>query len=99
MKTSYELFGVECGPGWRKLIEPIIDACEKEGVAIYQIKEKMGGLRFYTGAAPRRISTGLLTGRRKKKQRAGLMGFLTGYFVGSYANKDNHFVKLGEMRK
>ena len=83
MKTSYELFGVECGPGWRKLIEPIIDACEKEGVAIYQIKEKMGGLRFYTGAAPRRISTGLLTGRKRRKHWADLMECSTGYFVGS----------------
>lgn len=38
------------GPGWNKLIDPLIAACEAEGVHIAQIKEKFGGLRFYTGA-------------------------------------------------
>lgn len=52
MKSCYELFGVECGPGWRALIEPLVELCQKENVAILQIKEKFGTLRFYVGAAP-----------------------------------------------
>ena len=51
MKSCYELFGIECGPGWIDLYAPLIERCEKEGVTILQIKEKFGGLRFYVGAA------------------------------------------------
>lgn len=52
MKTCYELFGVECGPGWRGLIEPLVAECQARGVAVLQIKEKFGTLRFYAGGAP-----------------------------------------------
>lgn len=52
LNTCYELFGVECGPGWKSLYEPLIELCKAEGVAILQIKEKYGTLRFYVGAAP-----------------------------------------------
>ena len=46
-KEPYELFGIECGEGWKKLYQPIIDYIDeynkdKEGVdkiEIYQIKE------------------------------------------------------------
>jgi hypothetical protein len=34
-------------PGWRKLIDPLVERCEQEGAKILQIKEKFGGLRFY----------------------------------------------------
>lgn len=37
------------GPGWKTIIDPLIAACEAEGVAVHQIKEKFGGLRFYVG--------------------------------------------------
>lgn len=54
--TPIELFGVECGKGWYKLIEPIIDYIDnynkdknkEEQINIIQIKEKFGQLRFYT---------------------------------------------------
>jgi ribosomal protein L37AE/L43A len=54
-KEPYELFGIECGEGWKKLYQPIIDYIDeynkdKEGVdkiEIYQIKEKFGTLSFY----------------------------------------------------
>jgi len=46
-KTCYELFGIECGSGWKSLYEPIIALCKKENVDILQIKEKFGTLRFY----------------------------------------------------
>ena len=54
--TPIELFGIECGKGWYKLIEPIIkyieeynqDKKEEDKIKIIQIKEKFGELRFYT---------------------------------------------------
>lgn len=36
------------GKGWRPLVQSLIDQCHAEGVKILQIKEKFGGLRFYT---------------------------------------------------
>ncbi len=37
----------ECGPGWRKLWEPLAATIIVDGGEILQIKEKFGGLRFY----------------------------------------------------
>ena len=39
------------GPGWKNIVQPLIDRCEKEKIFITQIKEKFGELRFYTGPA------------------------------------------------
>jgi ribosomal protein L37AE/L43A len=55
-KWPYELFGIECGKGWEHLYQPLIDYVEKYNIGkegndrmeIHQIKEKFGGLRFYT---------------------------------------------------
>lgn len=46
---------LECGPGWDKMIEPIVDYIDKvnserteeEKIEIAQIKEKFGQLRIY----------------------------------------------------
>ena len=54
-KYSYELFGIECGDGWKKLYQPIIDYLkeynkdkeEKDRIEIHQIKEKFGSIRIY----------------------------------------------------
>ena len=54
--TPIELFGVECGNGWKDLLTPIIDYVneynkdkkEEEKIEFMQIKEKYGGLRVYT---------------------------------------------------
>lgn len=52
-KWPYELFGIECGEGWKGLYQPIIDYIDKynedheEKIEIHQIKEKFGGLCFY----------------------------------------------------
>ena len=54
-KEPYKLFGIECGEGWSKLYQPIIDYIEeynndKEGedkIEIWQIKEKFGLLTIY----------------------------------------------------
>lgn len=51
MKTPYELFGYEVGPGWMKIVRPLVDQANAEGATILQIKEKFGGLRFYVGGA------------------------------------------------
>ena len=53
--TPMELFGVECGKGWYKLIEPVVAYIEEynknrpdeEKIAILQIKEKYAELRIY----------------------------------------------------
>lgn len=52
-KYPYELFGIECGNGWKSLYEPILEYIKeynethKENIEIHQIKEKFGGLRIY----------------------------------------------------
>lgn len=51
----YELFGVECGKGWYKLLQPIFDYVENYNkdkdenhqIKFTQIKEKWGTLRVY----------------------------------------------------
>ena len=50
----YELFGVECGEGWKHLYQPITDYINEYNkshvgneIEIHQIKEKFGGLRYY----------------------------------------------------
>jgi len=50
-KLPIQMFGVECGPGWRCLIDPLVRRCRIEGVTISQIKEKYGQLRFYVHCA------------------------------------------------
>lgn len=41
-----------CPDGWVKLVDPLIAMCNAEGVEIDQIKEKLGGLRFYVVYGP-----------------------------------------------
>ena len=50
----------ECPEGWKALVAPLIEQCEKEGVKIAQIKEKFGALRFYL-ALWEKASPGLQT--------------------------------------
>ena len=54
-KEPYELFGIECGKGWKSLYQPVLDKVaeynqgkpEEEQIEIQQVKEKFGGLRIY----------------------------------------------------
>lgn len=53
---AIELFGIECGDGWYDLIDTLCDTIENyfhsnkdEIPKVHQVKEKFGGLRFYTG--------------------------------------------------
>lgn len=56
VETPYELFGIECGKGWEELLKPIfdyineynLDKDDNNKIVPTQIKEKFGGLRFYT---------------------------------------------------
>lgn len=43
----YELFGVECGEGWKPLYQPILDYAMEHKIEIHQVKEKFGALRVY----------------------------------------------------
>lgn len=42
--------------GWKRLVEPLIEMCNRAHVEILQIKQKFGGLRFYVGLAPAEVS-------------------------------------------
>ena len=56
LETPFELFNIECGKGWFDLLKPIFEYIEsynkddsnKEKIEVLQVKEKFGGLRFYT---------------------------------------------------
>jgi hypothetical protein len=54
----YELFGIECGDGWKDLIAPIFEWIKNYNnehpnkIEIQQVKEKFGGLRFYVSCYP-----------------------------------------------
>jgi hypothetical protein len=48
--SVYDHWGIQCGKGWEKIYQPLIDRCTKDGLRILQIKEKFGGLRFYVQA-------------------------------------------------
>ena len=54
LKTPYELFGIECGKGWKSLYQPILDKVEEinrkepdNPIQILQVKEKFGQLIVY----------------------------------------------------
>ena len=54
LKSPFELFGIECDEGWKKLYQPLIGYIDKYNsehddskIIIDQIKEKFGCLRFY----------------------------------------------------
>ena len=81
MKTAYELFGVECGPGWRKLIEPLIAECEDAGVEVMQVKEKFGTLRVYTGPCSQALDDKIRTAENESRrvcETCGNVGELRG---------------------
>ena len=40
------------GPGWRPLVQMLQEYAKLHEVAVVQVKEKFGGLRFYYGGAP-----------------------------------------------
>ena len=56
-QTPYDAYGIQCGPGWQSLYQPILDLAQLYGIPIAQVKEKFGRLRIYTDGPDRRLST------------------------------------------
>ena len=50
-KTNFDFYGLECRAGWATLYQPLIERCRQEGVAIHQVRERFGALRFSAGSA------------------------------------------------
>jgi hypothetical protein len=40
------------GPGWKHIVQKLVDLSNEEGAQIGQVKEKFGGLRFYLDSYP-----------------------------------------------
>ena len=53
-------FGFECSSGWRDLLWQLCEDIEKLGPGddfeVHQVKEKFGGLRFYTSGTTNEVS-------------------------------------------
>ena len=45
-------WGIACGDGWFEIIKELSEKLEPLGVVAAQVKEKFGGLRFYTNPIP-----------------------------------------------
>jgi len=46
--SEFEVPPYECGDGWKKIIDPLVEFCRQNNIQISQIKQKYGELRFYT---------------------------------------------------
>jgi hypothetical protein len=51
-KLSFDVYGIECGEGWKRLYGPILDAASELNIPVLQVKEKFGQLRIYLGDSP-----------------------------------------------
>lgn len=66
-RKSLMCFGVECEKGWYDIIysltKGIYEICKKHGkfIEVQQIKEKFGGLRYYTSAIPKEFAEEVLS--------------------------------------
>lgn len=56
------------GKGWAPLVTALVDRCESEDVEIHQVKEKYGGLRFYTGPASLELDKAIAQAERDSFQ-------------------------------
>lgn len=45
-------FGLEIGDGWYPIVEEVLENIKDSGGRIFQIKEKLGGLRMYVDNLP-----------------------------------------------
>jgi len=94
-KEPYELFGIECGEGWKKLYQPIIDYIEEynkgkeedDKIEIYQIKEKFGTLSCYVSEKTDEL--------RKMIEDAEAQSYHTCEICGKHINKqivEHHWI-------
>lgn len=47
------------GPGWKVLVDILVNLCKKEKVSIHQVKEKFGGLRFYADSTSDKVNSAI----------------------------------------
>lgn len=94
-KWPYELFGVECGEGWKSLYQPITDYINEYNkgkkdeykIEIHQIKEKFGGLRYYVNFTDEKL--------RNMIREAEAKSYNTCEVCGKYIEKpinENHWI-------
>lgn len=82
--TPFELFHVECGKGWDKLIKPLFDYIEsynqnkndEDKIQVLQVKEKFGGLRFYVNIEPQELTEMIRLLRKHHSKLANFVGQL-----------------------
>lgn len=55
----FEIWGFQCGPGWADILDKLGAVMEAHGVRAHQVKEKVGGLRVYTGARPDEVTVAI----------------------------------------
>lgn len=78
IRKNLMAFGFECGPGWRALLEPVLDLAEAECRAhlrrgckvselplALQIKEKFGTLRIYVSKGSESLHAAIATAQRQ----------------------------------
>jgi hypothetical protein len=56
MRHTCMAWGIACGDGWYDIIDDLCSKLEPLGVVAAQIKEKFGGLRFYTNPIDEDVS-------------------------------------------
>ena len=71
----------ECGKGWDSIIEPLVryvqhynETHKKKKIDIVQIKEKFGGLRFYTHGTTKKLDAMVQAAENKAYQTCELCG-------------------------
>ena len=75
LKTPYELFGIECGEGWKPLYQPILDYIkeynkdkgEDEKIEVFQIKEKFGRLTIYVSSYPKELESMIIDAEKESE--------------------------------
>jgi hypothetical protein len=111
LQESLMAFGFACHDGWFNLIWELSEAIEKElendpeikkDFEVIQVKEKFGGLRFYTNLINDKIFK-LIDEYEKKSEetceRCGKRGFIRNDIGWFMCLCDKHYKDLKERRK
>jgi len=64
----------ECGPGWFKLIEPLVTYCKENNIKILQVKEKFGTLRFHCYPYPPEMANLIVDASKKSATTCEVCG-------------------------
>lgn len=79
---------IECGPGWKPLIRPILGFAHANGFRIFQVKEKFRFLCVYFDGASRPPS--LVNELHELVHAAELLSGVTCEYCGEYATEHWH---------